>query len=436
MLPSPLRLCAISILAFAALLPVSAAEKPRPLMRDFIGLCVHTVQFKPELYRPVTRLLRDYHPVKWDLGQPMSFTPPFPKARNGVDWSALYGKWKAAGNRTHASLMFDDMAPAEWGDVPRNAALYGKALAEAFGPSSAGLLEAAEIGNEPGKYDDASYRALFEAMAGAIRRADPKMRIGPCAVNLGPSGRYSKSVDCLRGLESLYDIVNIHVYPEVEGWPTWRRSFPEDSAIEFQRHLGHVLEWRRLNVPEKEVWLTEFGWDASTKPAPASGTFAKWVGSSETQQARWIVRGFMVLAGLGIDRAYLFFFNDKDDAHVHGSSGLTRNFEPKPAFHALAHLQRTLGDYRFSRIVRSGAEDLFVYEFVHESDPRDRVWAIWRSHSAPRKVSVPLEGLRFEKAERLPLNSEPAAAPECTANAGILEIEASEDPSYVSLRET
>ena len=38
---------------------VLGAEKPRPLMRDFMGLCGHTVQFKPQLYAPVTRLVRE-----------------------------------------------------------------------------------------------------------------------------------------------------------------------------------------------------------------------------------------------------------------------------------------------------------------------------------------------------------------------------------------
>ena len=185
-----------------------AAEKPRPLMRDFIGLCGHTVQFKPELYAPVTRLVRDYHPMKWDFGDDTSYAPKFPFARNNVDWSAVYGSWQKAGYRAHASLMFDDIAPGEWKDLPRDAFDYGKAFASSFGA----LLDAAEIGNEPGKYDDATYRTLFEAMARGIRAGDPKMRIATCATNLWKSGAYSKSVDCLAGLESLYDVMNFHTY--------------------------------------------------------------------------------------------------------------------------------------------------------------------------------------------------------------------------------
>jgi hypothetical protein len=318
---------ALALLCLPA--PLHATEKPRPLMRDFMGLCVHTVTFKPELYKPIATRLRDYHPLDWDVGQETDHPTTFPMARNKVDWSKVYGSWKKAGYRAEASIQFDNFDPKKWVDLPRDARAYGKAFASYFGPSHENLLEAVEIGNEPGKYDDATYRALFEAMAVGVRLGDPHLRIATCAANLGKSGRYSKSVDVLQGLESHYDIVNIHIYPEVQGWPTWARSYPEDPKIDFLRNVGHVLKWRDENAPSKEVWLTEFGYDASTKPAPPSGDFAKWVGSTETQQALWNVRAFLVLAASGLDRAYLFYFNDNDEAHVHGSSGLTRNYEPK-----------------------------------------------------------------------------------------------------------
>jgi len=408
-------------LAFSVL-PSSAAENPKPLMRDFIGLCVHTVQFKPKLYAPVSRLVRDYHPVKWDLGDDTSYVTKFPMARNGVDWNAVYGSWKQAGYRAHASLMFDDINPAAWKDLPRDARAYGKAFAAA----NASLLEGVEIGNEPGKYDDATYRTLFEAMASGVREGAPQMKIATCAANLGPSGRYSKSVDCLTGLESLYDAVNIHIYAEVEGWPTWRRSYPEDPKINFLKDVRHVLAWRSEHAPGKEVWLTEFGWDATTKPSPASGDFVKWVGSTETQQALWIVRAYMVLSATSLDRAYLYFFNDDDTPHVHGSSGLTRNFVPKPAFHALAHLQRSLSDCRFSKVIREDAEG-YVYEFTN--DAGSRVWAAWKPEGAPSKLALNLDGSRVEKAEQTPLKE---GEPERVAVAGN-EIEVSETPLFLWL---
>ena len=49
------RALCLSILLLATL-PAPAVEKP--LMRDFMGLNVHTVNFKPDLYAPVTKVLQ------------------------------------------------------------------------------------------------------------------------------------------------------------------------------------------------------------------------------------------------------------------------------------------------------------------------------------------------------------------------------------------
>ncbi|MEO6751590.1 MAG: hypothetical protein ABIP85_07410 [Chthoniobacteraceae bacterium] len=409
--------------------------RPRPLMKDFIGLNVHTVKFKPELYAPVTRVLRNYHPMKWDVGDDTSAATTFPFAANRVNWGQLYGSWKEAGYRTHASVMFDDIAPGAWKSIEHDANAYGRAFAKAFGPSAREpLLEAVEIGNEPGKYDDATYRILFEAMARGLRSGDPKLRIATCAANLGPSGRYSKSVDCVGGLEALWDILNIHCYAEVEPWPTWRRSYPEDPATKFAENIGHVLKWRDGHAPKKEVWVTEFGYDACTKAPPATGDFTKWQGSTEEQQAMWSVRSFLLLARLGVDRAHLYFFNDTDEPHVHGSSGITRNFEPKSAFHALAWLQKSLGEYRFSRIEREDGDECHAYEFTHGADSAKRVWAVWRPSGAARVVRLFNDPLRVVRAERMPLVAGDAEKVDVRQEIeGHMAVEASERPVIIWL---
>src|SRR4051812_24971294 len=73
----------------AAAAPTTAPARQPPLMRDFTGLNVHTVQFKPELYAPVCRRLRDYHPVRWDVGDDPAKPTVFPFAANRVHWGNL-----------------------------------------------------------------------------------------------------------------------------------------------------------------------------------------------------------------------------------------------------------------------------------------------------------------------------------------------------------
>jgi hypothetical protein len=423
------------LFALALALPVVAAEKQPPLMRDLMGINSHTVQFKPELYAPVTRVVRDYHPIRWDFDDDTSAKLDFPFAKNRVDWNQVYGSWKKAGYRSHASILFDDLAPDKWKDIPRDAHQYGLEFAKAFGPSSkTPLLEAAEVGNEPGKYNDETYRKLFEAMARGMREGDPKLLISTCAMTLGKSHDYAKSVECLKGLDELWDILNIHIYAEVQGWPTWKRSYPEDPATKWLPTLEKTLAWRDANAKGKPLWVTEFGFDASTKPAPPKGTFAKWEGSTEEQQAMWLVRSFLLLARHGVDRAHIFFFDDKDEPHVHGSSGITRNFQPKPAFHSLAWLQKSLGEYRFSRVEREDAGECFAYEFVLGGDPKKKVWAIWKPSGDPRTVRLFHDPMEIRKAERMPLVAGAAEAVEVKKEIeGYFAVEASEKPVLVWL---
>jgi hypothetical protein len=101
-------------LGVALLTALASAAAPPPLMRDFIGLNGHTVQFKPELYRPVCGLARDYHPVEWDLGSNSAELPRFPLAKNGVDWSQVYGSWRASGWNIDVSLMFESVPQTNW----------------------------------------------------------------------------------------------------------------------------------------------------------------------------------------------------------------------------------------------------------------------------------------------------------------------------------
>jgi serine/threonine-protein kinase ATR len=103
-------------------------------------------------------------------------------------------------------------------------------------------------------------------MARGLRAGDPKLKIVTGNLTTGKSHDYAKSVTCIAGLEDLYDVLNVHSYAQLENWPTWHRSFPEDARLkDYLPDIRHVCEWRDAHAPGKEVWLTEFGYDSSTK---------------------------------------------------------------------------------------------------------------------------------------------------------------------------
>ena len=414
--------------------PVTQPAKPRPLLRDFIGLNTHTVLFRPALYKPVTHLLRDYHDLNWDIGDNTASATTFPLASNGVNWQQVYGSWKEAGYRNDVCLQFNNIKPEGWKDMPRDARAYGEAFARYFGPSGHNLAQSAEIGNEPGSYPDPVYRTIFTHMAQGIRAGDPRLKIATCAVFDKPSGSYHKSISVFAGLEGLYDAISVHSYAQAEPYPTWRRSYPEDPKIPFLTDIQAVIDWRNAHAPGKEIWLTEFGWDATTQPQDKEGDFKNWVGVTDTQQAQYIVRAYLVFAALDINRAYLYWFNDDGKARLHAASGLTRNYVPRPAFHATAHLLATLGNYRFRRVVQR-KDDLYIYEF-EEADTKKRIWVAWSPTGSGRVTPQNLSGLpgKVTRAERMPLTpGTPAPARFVNGKAGTVQVEVSESPLYLFL---
>lgn len=356
-----------------------AATPPRPVMNNFIGINGHTIQFKPELYRPICRLARDYHPVEWDLGRETAVPAPFPFAKNRVDWNHVYGAWKEQGWSIDVSLMFETIPLKDWAQLEQDANAYGTAFAREFGPSGQRkLVESVEIGNEPGKWSDADYTRMFRAIATGLRAGDPKIKIASCNLTVGPSDDYTKSVQCLKEMTGLIDILTIHSYAQLTGWPTWRRSYPEDPTLpKYRKEIQDLCTWRDAHMPGKPVWITEFGYDSTTQPQEKSGDFAKWEGVTDLQQAQWIVRSLLVFSSMPVDRAYIYFFNDDDNARLHASSGLTRHFKPKPSFHAVAHVRQTLGEYRFIRIVADEPGKRRIHEYQHARNPKQLVWAVW-----------------------------------------------------------
>ena len=245
-------------------------RKPHPLMKDFIGLNVHTIQFKPELYRPVCELVRDYHNLHWDLGDDPGTPTNFPKGEkskaNWLDWGQMYGDWQKAGYRVDVCVQWGkDLPPEKWTDMPKQAYAYGKSFGDAFGAKGLKLVESIEIGNEPGThYDDKAFHTIFANMAKGLREADPTMKIATPTVNV-KGDAYSKPLEPFVQHKDLFDIVNVHQYALKTGWPTWDRSYPEDPKIEYVSVVKEAIEFRDKNLPGKEVWLTEFGYDASTK---------------------------------------------------------------------------------------------------------------------------------------------------------------------------
>ena len=424
--------------------PWAQGEDERPLMRDFMGMNVHVAQIfdrgvegVPEMFRPATSLIREYHPVNFDIASPGEPTN-FPHDQwKWINWDELYEPWVEQGYRINAVLMFDGFTDEAWDDPAGAARAYGRAFAEHFGPSVGnGLVASVQLGNEPGNISDGLFKTIFKNMAEGVREVDPALPIVTPNVTRGPSHQYAKSIDLFADMTELVDVLATHSYPSIEGWPTWQRSYPEDPDIEYLTSIEQIIDWRDEHAGDSEVWVTEFGYDSSTQEPDPDTEFAQWIGVSDTEQARYLIRSFLVFSEMEMERAYMFWFNDSDSASVHGSSGLMRHYEPKPSFWAMSHLKATLGDYRFSDVVWQDPDDLYVYAYEHEDDPERVIWAIWSPTGSDRQMDVLLEDLPGEviRAERMPLEEGDAPEVGFEHDGATILLSVDESPIYLHIR--
>lgn len=430
---------ALTIAVLLGAIPSAIAEEApaevRPLMRDFIGINGHTIQVKPELYRPAGRLMRDYHNLEWDLGMDTNSPSQLPNSIKGINWYDLYGSWAKAGIEVNVCIQWKNTHKDEsmWKDIPADAYRYGKSLGETFHADSGTNVTSIQIGNEPGTYSDAAYRTILINMARGIRETNPDLLIVTCNMEPKERGTYWQNTAILKGADKYYDVIATHKYPMLEHYPTWARSYPEDPRTEFRKHADDLLAWRDRNAPGKQVWVTEFGYDSSTKEPEPTGTFKDWVDVSDEHHAQWLTRGFLVFAAAGVDRAYMYFFNDSDNPSFHAASGLTRNFEPKPVYYAQRHLLATLGDYRFTRAVSEKNEGLYLYEFTHGDDDAKRVWVAWSATGDGREFEHTLTDLPGEvvKAQRMPMTDGDAEAVEVVQDGSSATLTVTESPAYL-----
>jgi hypothetical protein len=436
------------ILALAR--PSAAGDAPEPLLKDFMGLNGHFT-FRPALYRPTCRLVRNYHNMDWDVAKPGD-KPTFPMCVNRVDWKLLYGAWRKEGFEVDVCAQFGGFGGGNpnyrklWEGNEAWARTYGLEMARCLGPSGAEkLCTSIEIGNEPGrKFDDALYQKVFRAMAEGIREGDPKVKIVTCTAQAREADDYAKSLDetfAAPDLVKLFDVINVHTYAmkaKAPGQSPWDRSYPEDPAIDYLSVVDEVRDWRDRKAPGKAIWITEFGWDACTEAVMAkrTGWFKKlnWTGVTDLQQAQYLVRSFFLFAERPVDRAYLYYYDDNDEPAFHAAAGLTRKFQPKPSYWAVRHLQATLGEYRFGRVVRRDAGDVCVYEFANGADPALKAWAAWSPTGSGREQEVTIQGLPRNplKVERMPTADGEAPAVEWKeAGPKAVRLTVTESPAYI-----
>lgn len=185
------------------------------------------------------------------------------------------------------------------------------------------------------------------------------------------------------------DVLNFHIYAFKDG-KSWQGGgpavSPEDAG--FREKLAPIVRYRNENLPGKEVWVSEFGWDTN----PESVLSPPAIGSMDTEEVQgiWLIRAYMAFVAAGVDRAQTFVSRDGDppDKNWFSSSGLMGpkgDFTPKKSWYYVATLKNVLTHMRYMGGETSSNPNILIYKFKDISSPKG-AYVLWAKTSKDYKA--------------------------------------------------
>ncbi|MBL7784459.1 MAG: hypothetical protein JNM36_00985 [Chitinophagales bacterium] len=360
--------------------------------------------------KQVCQNARNYHPLDWDVTDP-DHVPDYAAMQQGqgtaaqpwLNWDREYGSWQQNGINPSVTIKFDDGAlqPMSVWDNPFQAGFnYGSAFGAHFGGN--GLVKHLEVGNEPWQYPADFYQQILHGMSQGVKSKAPQILVFPCALQatcpmnetLGDFKNYTGAR--VTATDTAYiDGLNVHIYSYTY-LPNGERiaTYPEHPLSEMHG-LFNDLRFRDVNMPQKQIYVTEWGWDSSG--GGETCTHSECV--SEQAQAAYLLRGILWLSRMGVDKYYWYFYanTQHQQSSVFSHSGLVasvdKNFAPKLSFHALKNFQQKVGNTRFIAALK---EDATAYIYALGTSPQNITHLVaWRpigigneQNPAPLTVSL------------------------------------------------
>lgn len=379
--------------------------------------------------------VREYHPWMWDEGDTNTSYPGYPNNQNkynpawagGGTWNfdSFYQNVKNAGVMLYSCIMqsvpwisgsptYYKDKPIYTGEDPADPASYAEHADKMFQSAARygstavadnllklapdqqrltglNLIKYYENWNEPNQtFNEGGRKGYFHpyelaAMTSAdydghegtmgntvgVKNADPNAKLVmaglmdtedmlPYLKNMREWFYYNRTDH-----EFAADVINIHYYCS-DGT---KGISPEAKGM--KNALKEIVDYSHLNMPNREVWLTEFGWDTGI------GYTAYYAPSMEAQ-GQWLVRAYMAAFAAGIDRASMFMLHD---AKVGGtgtfdSCGLLTGDTAKPSWYYVYTMKETLQDMVFDSEVASGNPNVYIYKF-RSLNGTTNAYAVW-----------------------------------------------------------
>ncbi|MBO5111010.1 MAG: hypothetical protein J6D21_09875 [Clostridia bacterium] len=303
----------------------------------------------------------------------------------GEDHEHDWGKWVTDENNSKIKhRTCKNCSAAQTQDYTTLRTLSGK-------QTGLGYLDYIELGNEPNGGDQynsmtpwqlaAHHSASYDGHEGTMGAgygaiyADPDTQVAMAGLAGCPVG-YIRSMAMWAKLNRQdgdlpFDIINVHTYCRsyinVNGNNVAVGSSPESFGL--VESLQELIDWRDTYYPDKQIWLTEFGWDTNEDYLTEQSSHSYGEYTSRQVQAMWMVRSYLLLSASGVDRAFWYMCGGGNDDSVgkYGTCGvIDGKGQKKDSWYYMNTLHKTIGDMSFQEDFESGHRDVMVYRYMNE----------------------------------------------------------------------
>ena len=237
------------------------------------------------------------------------------------------------------------------------------------------------------------------------KNADPNIKLAMAGVS-GVSNEYIMAM-CYwmkanrNDGKTAFDAFNVHHYmtKSIElpnGSTTYVGISPEEANI--AGLLSQLIGIRDKYYPEKEVWITEFGWDTNQSYATSTSAHAYGEYTGRQVQAMWLTRTYLILSAIGVDKADMYMCHDAGVEEIsvgkYGTSGvIAYEYDAngkevkvkKDSYYYLYTLKNTLGDYTFECQIEAYNDNVNIYKY--KTAEGKTAYAVWCGTSDGTKVN-------------------------------------------------
>ena len=245
-----------------------------------------------------------------------------------------------------------------------------------------------------------------------IKNADPSMGVAMAGISAASNEYITAMCYWMKANRTdgnvAIDAFNVHHYmskPITVQTPNGEATryvgmCPEEADL--QGVLSQLIGIRNKYYGDKEVWITEFGWDTNQSYATVNSAHAYGDYTGREVQAMWLTRAYLLLSASGVDKATMYmcedtgledksvgkFFTSGVIAFEKDENGNTVEVK-KESFYYLYTLKNTLGGYTFIEEVEAYDENVMIYKFQNENGKT--AYAVW----CPTSDGTVVEGYCF-----------------------------------------